>query len=283
MRTTLSILSIVALLSSCNQPEKTTEGITKDKTEIILPVQSQCELLIPDSIIPKEASIFLDALGMPCLLLDSIIFYLEYNGQDDFEMPMIFFNSVIPNEIICFDDGTIWFSENHFLKQIEDEESKTMLEFPAGFHIEKAEEAGVYVSTYDSINKRSNLYFVNKDEMTAHKMLSDSLPIIVSGYGDVTAVALGKSIYLLHNGESELLFLTQEPVKQLAFSPHGIFYATENAVWYLDPEINIPFLKKGVRQMLSFENQLYLLLKDGALYKITNTEYFNQLSELFTN
>jgi len=282
MKTTFYILSILFLLFSCNRTVKTNTEVTEDK-EIILPVQSQCEILVSDSIIPEKAHLFLDASGVACLLIDSVVFYLEYENEDTIGAPMKFFNSMIPNEICCFDDGTILFRENQRLKLIENEEIKTLLEFPIAFCIKKAEEAGVYISTYDSVKKCSNLYFVNKNEMTAHKVLSDSLPIIVSGYGDVTAVALGKSIYLLHDGESELLFQTQEPVTHLAFAPHGIFYATENYIWYLDPEINIPFLKKGVRQMLSFENQLYLLLKEGALYKITNTEHFNQLSELFTN
>lgn len=281
MKIIFYILSVLIILTSCSQKVKTNKENTDDKMDIILPKQSQCEMLASDSIMPEKSSVFLDASGRICLLVDSVVFYIEAENKDSIEQPMKFFNSFLPNEICCFSDGTILFSENTFLSQIINEKSKILMEFPSkDFHIEKAGEKGVYVSTYDSLKKSSNLYLVNKDEMTAHKLLEDSLPIVVTGSDEITAIALDKSVYLLHNGDSKLIFRAQEPIKKLVFAPTGFFFATENNVGYFDSKINIIFLKKSILNMLSFNDKLYLLMKNGALYKITHTEYFNGLSNL---
>ena len=282
MKNTFYIILILILFASCNQIAKTDTEAIEDITEmIILPEQSQCVILLSDSIIPENAFVFLDASGRACLLIDSVVFYLETENTDNEQEPMLFFNSTMPRKVCCFNDGTILFNENNFLNQIKDGESKTLITFPTDdFHLEKAGEEGVYVSFFDKSEKQYHLILVNKNTMIAHKLLSDSLPIIVAGFGEMTAVAIDRSVYLLYEGESKHIFQAQEPITHLAFAPNGFFYATENNVGYFDSEINIIFLKRTVRNMFSFDNKLYLLLKEGSLYKITNTEYFNELSNI---
>lgn len=270
-----SIFLIFILLFSC----KKTVNTEKEIVNIILPDQSQCVILLSDSIIPERASVFLDASGIAYLLIDSVVFHLEAENIDSIKEPMLFFDSIIPDKICCFNDGTILFSENNFLSQVEGGEIKRLMAFPSNnFNIEKAGEKGAYISFFDDSEKQYNLILVNKDEMTAHKLLNDSLPIIVSGFGELTAIALEKSVYLLYEGENKLIFQAQEPIRHLAFAPNGIFYTTENNVGYFNSEINIIFLEKAIRDMLSVDNMLFLLSKDGSLYKITNTEYFKELS-----
>ena len=267
--------SIIFLIMSCVNTTKTT---VESNEKIVLPEQSQCLLLIEAGVLPKNSSLFVDRFGKTSLLIDSLIYPLEKEKADSLPAFLIHFHhSTIPQNICFFDDGDIWFTEGEYLCRLQEDEKDTIINLPfKNIHISCAEN-GIYLSSFNEEDNIHNLFFVNKNNNEVHKLLSNASPLIAIGTGDATIVAADSTVYLLENNTTFSLFKTTEHILHLAFAPDGIFYATENNVGYFSPKINIIFLEKPVRDMLSFGNNLYLLLKDGSLYKITNTEYFNEL------
>ena len=269
---------ILFLITSC---VNTTKTAIESNDKIVLPEQSECLLLIEAGILPENSSLFVDRFGKASLLIDSLIYPLEKENADSLPTFLIhFYHSTVPKNICFFDDGDIWFTEGEYLCRLQEDKKDTIINLPfKDIHISGAED-GIYLSSFNEEDNVCNLFFVNKNKNEIHKLLSNTSPLRAIGTGDATIVAADSTVYLLEDNTTFSLFKATERILHLAFAPDGIFYATESNVGYFDPKINIIFLEKPVRDMLSFGNKLYLLLKDGSLYKITNTEYFNELSNI---
>lgn len=258
----------------------TKEGVENNR-KIILPQNSQCLLLTEAGVLSEKSSLFVNTFGIPSILVDSLIFSIEQEERDSLSMFLVrFHDSTTPQNICCFDNGDIWFTEGEYLCQLQENKKDTIINIP--FKNIKISHAGdgIYLSTYNEQENNYNLFFINKNTNEIHKLMSNTLQLIAIGVGNSTIVASCNMVYLLKDNIIYNLFQTQEPITHLAFAPHGFFYATDSKIGYFDSEINIIFLEKGIRDMLSYDNKLYLLLNDGALYKITNTEYFRELSNL---
>jgi len=259
----------------------TTKTDVENNDKIVLPEQSECLLLIEVGVLPEKSSLFVDRFGKASLLIDSLIYPLEKEKTDSLPTFLIhFYDSTVPKNICCFDDGAIWFTEGEYLCRLQENKKDTIINLPfKDIHISGTED-GIYLSSFNEEDNIYNLFFVDKNNNEIHKLLSSTSPLRAIGTGNSTIVAADSTVYLLENNTTFSLFKTTECILHLAFAPDGIFYATENNVGYFDPKINIIILEKPVRDMLSFGNELYLLLKDGSLYKITNTEYFKELSNI---
>ena len=263
------------LLFSCAKQSKT----AKEDEKMILPEQSQCFLLMEAGLLSENSSLFIDALGTPTLLMDSLVYSLGNEKTDILQRYLMrFYQSTVPNDICCFDDGTILFTEGEYLCRIQGAKKDTVVNYPfKDIHISRAGN-GIYLSAYNKQESRYILFFVDRNNAQIHKLLSNASPLTAIGTGDATIVATDSTVYLLENGATRILFKAPEPVRHLAFAPDGIFYATENNLGYFNPKINLFFLKKKIKALCSTPDELYYIIDDGSLYKITNTEYFNELA-----
>jgi hypothetical protein len=276
MKTSSILLTIIYFAAvSCQSSSK--ENDEKD-IDIILPEESECETLIPAGVIPTSAILFLDILGNPCLLMDSIVFFINGNGT---EQSMKFFDSTIPKDVLCFEDGSIWFIENNCLTQINNRKKETLVQFPFFSNLRSSPMGGkgIYLSAYNNSQNVYNLFLIDKNKKSIIKLLENISPIIAAGSGKTTIIACDKNIYILNEDKIIPAFQATHTIKQLTYAPGGIFYATENEAGYFNVDANIVFIKNCmIKQMLSFENNLYLFFENGAIYKITNTEYFKKIT-----
>ena len=277
----LSLVGFVLFSCSNNKNNNTSENDFEavEVVKTVIPKQLQYEILAGEGVIPSNATLFLDCFGIPHLLIDSLVYRVEYAKDDTIHLPMSFYESVKPKEICCFTNGEVWFTEEGCLHRIEDNKKEILLKVASeNIHVSSANDKGAYLTVYDERAKEYELLFINREEKQIDKLLKSPYPIVVIGTGDITIVAIDNTIYLLEGEEIIPVFRIQEPIKCLAIAPTGIFYATDNKVGYFNLEENIIFLERKARNILSSGNILYLLLENGALYKITNTDYINKLT-----
>jgi len=268
----ISLLFAGLVLYSCsnNKNNNTKENNCEAKL--------QYEILAEEGVIPSNAILFLDCFGIPQLLIDSLVYRIEYAEGDTVQPPMSFYQTDIAKDICCFPNGEIWFTEEGCLYQIKDDEKEILLGLSSeNIRINYANEKGAYLTVYNEETEEYDLLFVNREEKQIDKLLKSPNLIVAIGTDSITIVAIDSAIYLLKGEEIIPVLKVQEPIKSLAFAPDGIFYATDNKVVYYNLEENLIFLERKTRNILSSGNILYVLLETGALYKITNTDHINKL------
>jgi len=278
MEKTYTLLLLFCLIS-CNQnKEKQNEELVG-----ILPTESDYFVLVKSGVIQIDKKyLFLDFLGKPCLNIDSLVFSISVDKKNAcLSMPF----SLMPDEICCFHDGSMFVLQDTSLIKIANKKIEFTIPFPyKQLHIDKASESGVYVYGFYPENKSFDLYFINKSKNEITKILNDTIPInSVIGTGDITILAMDSIIYLLNDGTMQPILEADDKITSLADNETGVFYATTKNIGYMDDENgSFIFYNKGAQKLLTHRDTLYILDNDGQFSLITKTNYFKILSDTIT-
>jgi len=192
----------------------------------------------------------------------------------------------VPEQICCFDDGSIFFLQDSCLKKVKNKNIEFSVSFPLKqMNISKAGEHGVYLCGSNSVTNTHDIYFVDKNENEIVKILSDTLAIgAVIGTGQVSIVALDSTVYFLKDGEMQPIFQSKNLINSLADCEAGIFYATDRNAGYFNNEgKTFVFYNRGVSKLMTYRDTLYLLELSGRFAKITGTNYFENLTDSITH
>jgi len=275
------LISCIGLFLSCDKKKDTQTNTTNNIGQ--LPAQSEYALLIDSGEIQiNKNHLFLDFAGVPCLSVDTLIVPLVGDSKSILTFPY----SVAPEQICCFNDGSIFFLQDTCLKKAKDKNVEFSIPFPfKQVNISKAGEHGVYLYGFNPITNTNDVYFVDKNENGIIKILSDTLAIgTVIGTGQVSIVALDSTVYFLKEGEMQPIFQSKNPITSLADCEAGIFYATDrNAGYFNNDGETFVFYNRGVSKLITYRDTLYLLETSGRFSKITGTNYFENLTDSITH
>ena len=275
----ITIFFLIFVLISCNQNKEKQD----DKSMGVLPIESDYFVLVEPGVVQIDKNyLFLDFFGNPYYSIDSLVFALlsDENGAV-LSMPF----SLMPNEICCFSDGSMFILQDTSLIKITNKKIEFTIPFPyKQLHINKASESGVYIYGYHSENKSFDLYFVDKNKNGIMKILNDTIPISsVIGTGYITMLAMDSTIYLLNGGVMQLILEADDKITSLSDNETGVFYATTKNIGYMDDENGLfIFYNKGAQKLLSHKDTLYILDNGGRFSFITKTNYFKTLSDTIT-
>ena len=271
-----NILFLIILLSfsiSCSEKPEQTIGILPAQSEFILLADSK------DIQIDKNR-LFLDNQGKPYISIDSMIVPLLPNGGSP--KALLFPFSMMPEQICCFMDGSIFFLQDTSLNKLADKTIQYTIPFPyRQISLCKAGENGVYLYGSSPSTGQNDLYFIDKEKETLTKLISESLPFgAVLGTGRITMLAIDSMLYLLNDGEMQALFNAGNIITSLAENEAGIFYATTHNAGYIDDDARaLIFYNRGVSKLLTADDTLYLLDESGRFAMITQTNGFKDLTE----
>lgn len=282
MKSILYILLLTCLLGIFSCKNNRTQPV-QDEVSILLPDESEWILLSDSGSIPiDEGHLFLDFIGNPCLNIDSLIFIMAHN-QNSRIISLPF--SLMPDEICCFADGSMYVLQDANLSKITDNTILFTLPMPyKSMHISKAGESGLYLTCNNSIEKIYDLYFIDNIKKSIEKILSDTLPInAVIGNGEVTMTAIDSVVYLLADGEMQAVFKADNTIMALADGGNGVFFSTLNSVGYFDDNGQyLFFYPKGASKLLTYKDTLYLLDTEGRFSLITKTDSFRNFTDSIT-
>ena len=255
-----------------------------NELKMLLPDESKWFLLVDSGNIPIDKNhLFLDFIGNPCLNIDSLIFVLAHNRDSSRIISLPF--SLMPDEICCFLDGSVYVSQGSNLSKMSKDSLLFTLPMPyKSMHISKAGENGLYLTGYNPTDKNYDLYFIGNIENSIEKILSDTLPINAAiGNGKVTMTAIDSVVYLLANGKTQAVFKANNPITALAGGETGVFFSTSKSVGYFeDTGQYLFFYPKGAAKLLTYKDTLYLLDTEGRFSMITKTDAFRNFSDSIT-
>lgn len=141
-----------------------------------------------------------------------------------------------------------------------------------------------YLFGGNSISQRKNLYLYRKSGEMLLLASADSPINDVCGYGEITFIAAGKSIYLIASGKPlSLAYETDDEVIFLAIAPSGgLFYSTATEVGYITRSNRGYTFIKGLGAKLRVGGEdLYLFFADKSLLKCNPASSFEGLAESF--
>ena len=276
------ILLLVCLIGIFSCKNKTQS--VQDELRILLPDESECIFLSDsgDISIDKE-HLFLDFIGNPCLNIDSLIFVLAHN-QDNSRIVSLPF-SLMPNEICCFANGSMYILQDTNLSKIIDNDILFTLPMPyKSMHISKAGESGLYLTGYNSTEKNYDLYFIDNIKNSIKKILSDTMQINAAiGNGTITMTAVDSVVYLLAEGKMQAIFKADNLITALADGKTGVFFSTPENVGYFDDNGQyLYFYPKGAAKLLTYKDTLYLLDTEKRFVMITKTDSFRNFTDSIT-
>lgn len=275
MKHTYIFLIILGLTACSTKKENQKEDFCG-----ILPTQSDFFVLIePNTISITENHLFLDFAGNPYLIIDSLAFAL-FSDKNGTVLSVPF--SLIPNEICCFSDGSMFILQDTSLIKIANNKKEYTIPLPyRQLQINKAGENGIYVCGLNMLNKKYDLYFIDKNKNTMIKIISDSIPVNTAvGTGSITMVAMDSIIYLLHDGKMQSLLKADEKITALTDNEAGIFFSTASSVGFFDEQYQpVMFYNKGALKLLSHSDTLYILDNDRRFSFITATNNFKTLTD----
>ena len=128
--------------------------------------------------------------------------------------------------------------------------------------------------------QRRNLYLYEKGGRLTH-LLRLPFPIVdVTGIGNVTFVAAGRTIYLVaQNRPITRVYEAKDDLRSLVLAPTGgLFYATDNGVGYLRGlGAGFTFLKGRGAEIAVFGEDLYLSFADLGMLKASPVSSFERL------
>jgi hypothetical protein len=224
--------------------------------------------------------------GRPFAVLDNTLIGLRYR-EDSASMSLRISGVKTINHLAWMQDGALLIISGRKLGVPTGKGFQTILDLPAdGMKIEPASGDVAYLYGGDNPLNRRDLYLYKKGGELL-QLLRTPLPIqAISGNGNITFVAMGKSIYLLGMGKPlTLVYQINDEVTSLAMAPpSGLFYSSKRGVGYINQRgKGYLFLRgKGAELTVHLED-LYLFFPDEGIMRYSPISSFERLAHSIEN
>jgi tetratricopeptide (TPR) repeat protein len=140
------------------------------------------------------------------------------------------------SHIAVMRDGAILLVSGHQLGVVTANGWQKLTDLPASrMKVVPATTVQAYLYGGDSVNQRRHVYLYRKDGKILHLFEAPAPVTAVDGFGDLTFVAVGKTIFFMRLGEPllSLYEASDEVIALAALPPNGIVFSTPRSVNYL--------------------------------------------------
>lgn len=132
----------------------------------------------------------------------------------------------------------------------------------------------------ESLNGYFTIFLIDNN-FDVHEIITTQQRITaIAGSKDVLMLAIDNCIFLLSDKKLTLLLKESSKIISLAIDyTGGIFYSTESYINYFDARLlAFPICNKGAKQLICNATELYILLTEGVVCKITNVAQLHKLN-----
>ena len=210
----------------------------------------------------------------PFLLTDGTMVLLS---NDEIKNPVAF---ILPDEIMdCEDifilDSLLICKYGTSIKSFDGETIDEVLNTnDEQYNIYPANDGFFYLVENETTSSSVHLINATTGEIT--KLFDAPFTIDnIAGTGPESYVTSNEMIYFVSKKVCSLVEVADSKVQSIDFYSDGVFYATEQACYYLGlPGKSYPFLSGNIKQVMFVDNRLYLLFRDGLLSVIDHADQY---------
>ncbi|MCW9033358.1 MAG: hypothetical protein OQJ97_03995 [Rhodospirillales bacterium] len=138
-----------------------------------------------------------------------------------------------------------------------------------------------YLSGGRNNSQNHNAYLAKKGQELTHLVKTPDPITAISGDGENTFIAVGRSIFFLSPGKQpKLIYQLEFDVVSLVYTPpHGLFYAsTENVGFVLKSGVGFTFLKATHARLMAHKKNLYIELPYKGILHVTPISSFEEMA-----
>ncbi len=254
--------------------------------ETVFPKTAQAEFILyfedlPQEIRSKRLVFQVSETGHPVLIVDNILMTFKH-GTDSFSGTYEVPNVDVIDHAAWMRNGDLLMISGNKMGEVTETGFEILLTLPdEGMKVEPASVGQAYLYGGSKKSQRKHLYLYKEGGKLMHLLRTPSPINAVAGYGELTIFAMGRSIYMLAEGEPMThVYITQGKATSLAIAPNGgIFYATDKEVGYITGrDQGYPIIKGQGAQVVVRGDDVYLFFPESGIFKISPASSFEDVA-----